>query len=160
MTFNNPLLVRFTRGLICRFHDSHAFIFHTRLHQATGIFRQRTMEQMKIELERNNRLWLGGTCIADSLHEFRRSYGKRLLTPSTRVIIISDGLDSNDLERLERELAILKRQSRMILWLNPMLGRSGFDAEKREVRSIRKRVDHLLPAHNLASLRRSIRVLC
>ncbi len=160
MTFNNPLLVRFTRGLIRRFRDSHAFVFHTRLFQVTEIFRQRTLERMKAELEHNDGLWLGGTCIADSLSEFRKQYGKRILTTSTRVVIISDGLDSNDSQRLARELIILRRQSRMILWLNPMLGREGFDAQKQEVLSIRRHVDRLLPAHNLESLQNGIRALC
>ena len=156
MTFNNPMLVRFSRGLIKRFKNSRAFVFHTRLHPVTSIFREVSLQKMKSRLEENNKLWLGGTCIADSLEEFRKNYASSTLKSSSIVIIISDGFDANQPDRLEKELLKLKQLCKKVIWLNPMLEREGFNAEKEEVWNVRRNVHSLLPAHSLDALKRAI----
>ncbi len=108
MTFNNPLLIRFTRGLARRLKTSEVFVFHTRLFPATAIFREKTLYRMREALEGNNRLWLGGTCIADSLLEFRENHAGKILNPGSIVMIISDGFDSNNPGQLASELKGIK----------------------------------------------------
>jgi uncharacterized protein with von Willebrand factor type A (vWA) domain len=159
MTFNNPLLIRFTRGLARHLKKSKVFVFHTRLFPATEIFREKTLSRMRDALERNNRLWLGGTCIADSLLEFREKYAQEIIKPGSVVMIISDGFDTNNPDHLASELKWLKARCSKVVWLNPMLGREGFNADKEDVWNIRRNVDHLLPAHSLESLRGSIRMI-
>ena len=156
MTFNNPLLFRFTRGLVRRFKTAEAFVFHTRLFRVTPMYRQSSLTRMKELLEANNWLWLGGTCIADSLAEFRDRFAASILETDSILIIISDGFDSNEPARLVEELRALKRQCRRLVWLNPMLEREGFNPDKGEVRNVRRNVDRLLPAHSLEALRRCI----
>jgi uncharacterized protein with von Willebrand factor type A (vWA) domain len=159
MTFNNPLLIRFTRGLARRLKTSEVFVFHTRLFPATAIFREKTLYRMREALEGNNRLWLGGTCIADSLLEFRENHAGKILNPGSIVMIISDGFDSNNPGQLASELKWIKSRCNKVVWLNPMLERQGFNADKDEVWNIRRNVDHLLPAHSLEALRNSIRMI-
>ena len=156
MTFNNPLLIRFSRGLVRKLDHAEVFVFHTRLVPATGIFREPTLQRMRSQLELSNKLWLGGTCIADSLLEFREKHAKRMLSPRSVVIVISDGFDSNEPGQLIGELKRLKRLCSKVIWMNPMLEREGFNANKEAVLNLRKQVDHLLPAHSLDALRRSI----
>ena len=74
MTFNNPLLFRFVRGLVRRFNTTEAFVFHTQLFRVTPMYREASITRMRELLEHNNKLWLGGTCIADSLAGFRAQY--------------------------------------------------------------------------------------
>lgn len=159
MTFNNPLLFRFARGLVRRFNTAEAFVFHTRLFRVTPIYRETSITRMKELLEQNNKLWFGGTCIADSLAGFRAQFAEQVLRPDSLLIIISDGFDSNEPGYLKAELRKLKRRCRRLIWLNPMLERTGFDATKEAVCNIRRNVDHLLPAHSLDALRRSIRTM-
>jgi uncharacterized protein with von Willebrand factor type A (vWA) domain len=156
MTFNNPLLFRFTRGLVRHFKTAEAFVFHTRLFRVTPMYRESSLTRMKALLEANNWLWLGGTCIADSLAEFRDRFAASILEADSILIIISDGFDSNEPARLVEELQALKRQCRRLIWLNPMLEREGFNPDKGEVRNVRRNVDRLLPAHSLEALRRCI----
>ena len=159
MTFNNPLLFRFVRGLVRRFDTAEAFIFHTRLFRVTSMLRETSIARMRELLEENNHLWLGGTRIADSLTEFREQFAHQLVKPDSLVIIISDGFDSNEPEHLVAELKALKRRCRRVVWLNPMLERSGFNPDKEAVWSVRRNVDRLLPAHSLDALRRCVRAM-
>jgi uncharacterized protein with von Willebrand factor type A (vWA) domain len=42
------------------------------------------------------------------------------------VLVITDGLDTGEPEVLERELGWLRRRSRRLLWLNPLLRFDGY----------------------------------
>lgn len=159
MTFNNPLLFRFTRGLIQHFDSAEAFIFHMHLYQVTPILREPSISKMQERLEQNNRMWFGGTCIADSLQEFRIRHSKKRLKSESTVIIISDGIDSNESQKLTSELTLLKQRCRRIFWLNPMLERPGFNIQKEAVLNVKRNVDFLLPAHSLDALQRCTRAL-
>jgi len=159
MTFNNPLLFRFTRGLVRRFGTAEAFVFHTRLFCVTPMYREVSLTRMKERLEENNWLWMGGTCIADSLTEFSARFASSTMRANTMLVIISDGFDSNGPEQLAVELRSLKRRCRRLVWLNPMLEREGFNADKEAVWNVRRNVDYLLPAHSLDALRRCIRAI-
>ncbi len=154
MTFNNPLLFRFTRGLVRRFRSVEAFVFHTRLFRVTPMYREASLQRMREHLEARNHLWLGGTCIADSLAEFRTCFSHQILNPRSLVIIISDACDSNAPEELARELVALSKKCKRIFWLNPMLEREGVDPFSPALKNIRKHVDKLLPAHSLNALYR------
>jgi hypothetical protein len=154
MTFNNPLLFRFTRGLVRRFSSVEAFVFHTRLFRVTPMYRESSLQRMREYFEARNHLWLGGTCIADSLAEFRTLFSHQYLSPQSLVIIISDACDSNTPEQLAHELGELSQMCKRIFWLNPMLEREGVDAFSAELENIREHVDELLPAHSLGSLNR------
>lgn len=153
MTFNNPLLFRFTRGLVRRFSTAEAFVFHTRLFRVTPMYREASLTRMRERLEENNWLWMGGTCIADSLAGFRGRFAHSTLAPDSILIIISDGFDSNEPAQLALELSALRRRCRRLIWLNPMLEREGFNPDKEAVWNVRRNVDCLLPAHSLEALR-------
>jgi len=125
MSWNNPLLFRFARGLIRAFSGSHAFAFHTKLFPVTQIYQEQSLSRMRERLEENNKLWMGGTRIAASVRTFNHEYSKAITTSKSIVIIISDGFDTEDQENLNTELTALSEKVQTILWLNPMLGREG-----------------------------------
>ena len=81
---------------------------------------------MRQQLEGRNHLWLGGTCIAESIRDFNENYARKFLKSNSIVIIISDGFDTNSPELLAEQLASIKQSKRKILWLNPMLGRKEY----------------------------------
>ncbi len=159
MTWNNPLLFRFARGLVRTFPNCEAFAFHTHLFPVTHLYRERSLEIMRARLENQSHLWMGGTCIADSLSEFLAKYAKKSLKPSTQVIIISDGFDTNAPEQLGKTLSCLRKMAGRIIWLNPMLGRSGFSRDENFTRHISEHVDLFQPAHSLETLESTVNFL-
>jgi uncharacterized protein with von Willebrand factor type A (vWA) domain len=158
MTWNNPLLFRFVRGLLQRFHDSRAFAFHTHLFEVGQFFRESSLAKMQKRLDARENLWLGGTCIARSLAEFNSQHGRSVRSDS-HVVIISDGFDTDDPEMLRSELDVLRGRCRQILWLNPMLGRKGVTLTSEQLARRLPMVDRFLPANSLDGLRAAIDAL-
>lgn len=156
MAWNNPLLFRFARGLVRTFPTSEAFAFHTRLFLVTTLYRERSLEVMRQRLEAHNHLWLGGTCIADSLRYFLDHFGRRLLRPQTIVLILSDGFDTNDPAQLVLTLENLRSQVKRIVWLNPMLGRKAYRPDDDFMRLVAPAIDRIVPAHSVAALEEAI----
>lgn len=156
MAWNNPLLFRFTRGLTRAFPASEAFAFHTRLFRVTDLYRERSLEIMRARLEGRNHLWLGGTCIADSLKEFIQQFGKKCIHPDSIIMIISDGFDTNNPEHLGDQLQYMKSVVKKIVWLNPMLGRDGFEPDENFLHYAMPYIDFLGSAHSIAALEKAI----
>ncbi len=159
MAWNNPLLFRFARGIVRAFPESEAFAFHTRLFCVTGLYRERSLENMRLRLEASNHLWLGGTCIADSLEDFYQHHAGKTVRHDTVIMIISDGFDTNDAAQLGRVLEKLGSLAKKIIWLNPMLGRDGFEPDAAFMQFVAPHIARLAPAHSLAALEDSIRYL-
>lgn len=153
MTWNNPLLFRFARGLIKACPESEAFVFHTRLFCVTKLYREKSIQQMRNKLESNNHLWLGGTCIAESLKYFNQHYAKTTLRNNAIVMIISDGFDTDSPEYLASQLKLIKSKSKQLLWLNPMLGRKTYTSGTETMLSAKPFVDYFVPAHSVDALR-------
>lgn len=157
MNWNNPLLFRFARGLIRACPDSDAFVFHTHLFCVTDIYREKSITQMREKLESNNHLWLGGTCIAESLETFNKQHARIALRKDSVVIIISDGFDTDTSDSLVKQLKKIKNNCKQILWLNPMLGREGFAIDDDETMLAAKPyIDQFAAAHSVDALRHVI----
>lgn len=156
MTWNNPLLFRFARGLIRSFKSSDVFAFHTELFKVTEYYREPSIEKMRQQLEARNHLWMGGTSIAESLHEFNTRYAARTLSAKTVFIIISDGFDTNKPAQLVAELKTIQNATKKIIWLNPMLGREGYNPDKGTMLEAKPYIDKHAPAHSLESLQQAV----
>jgi uncharacterized protein with von Willebrand factor type A (vWA) domain len=159
MAWNNPLLFRFARGIIRAFPESEAFAFHTRLFCVTGLYRERSLEIMRSRLETSNHLWLGGTCIADSLAYFYQHHARKTIRHNSIIMIISDGFDTNDPALLGSVLEKIKSRAKKIIWLNPVLGRKEFEPDTGFLQFAAPHIDRLAPAHSLAALEEAIRFL-
>ena len=103
--------------------------------------------------------WGGGTRIGESLADFNREWGRRVLGKGAVVLVISDGWDRGDIDRLEHEMARLRRRSRRLIWLNPLLGSPGYEPLTRGIRAVLPWVDDFLPLYNLVSLEQLARHL-
>ena len=152
MAWNNPLLFRFARGLVRTFSSCEAFAFHTRLFRVTELYRERSLDIMRSRFEAKNHLWLGGTCIADSIREFMDKYGSLYIRPDSIIMIISDGFDTNAPQYLGEQLQQLKFAAQKLIWLNPMLEREGFEPDTAFLQYVASNVDYIGPAHSLKSL--------
>jgi len=68
------------------------------------------------------------------------------------VLLITDGLDTGEPELLTQELAWLKRRSRRLLWLNPLLRFEGYAPLARGAAALHQQVDGMLAVHNVSKL--------
>jgi uncharacterized protein with von Willebrand factor type A (vWA) domain len=130
----------------------HCFVFGTRLTNVTRALRHRDVD---LAMDRVSELvadWSGGTRIGASMREFNMRWGRRVLGQNAVLLLISDGLDREAANGLSEEMARLHRSTSQLVWLNPLLRYSSFEAKPAGVKAMLPHVDAFLPVHNIASL--------
>ncbi len=132
--------------------EVHAFTFGTRLTNITRHLRTRDPDTALAAAGREARDWEGGTRIGASLHAFNRDWSRRVLPSGAVVLLITDGLDRDDPDRLAREIERLHLSARKLIWLNPLLRWDGFAPRAGGVRAILPHVDSFRACHSIASL--------
>jgi uncharacterized protein len=75
-----------------------------------------------------------------------------VLAQGAVVLLITDGLDRDAGEGLEREMERLHKSCRRLIWLNPLLRFEGYAPLAAGSRAIIKHVDDFRPVHTLESL--------
>ena len=94
----------------------------------------------------------GGTRLGESLTQLRQQHARCLVGRRTLVLVISDGLDTGESQQLTQELAWLKRHSRSLLWLNPLLRFDGYQPTARGAAVLHQAADAMLAVHNVTQL--------
>ena len=130
----------------------HSFLFGTRLSNITRHLRHRDVDVAVARASGAVRDWSGGTRIGPSLKAFNQDWSRRVLAQGAVVLLITDGLDRDDLGILEAEVERLHKSCRRLVWLNPLLRYEGFRPEAGGVRTILPHIDEFRPVHNIASL--------
>jgi len=152
MSFYSYLLLRFARGIVGAFKDADAFIFHTHLVHVTDALHEKNINKVSKRLAVLSAGWAGGTRIGECLKTFNQDYARRILTSQSIVMIFSDGLDTGTLEIFSEQMVSIKRRARKIVWLNPLLGRNGYEPRAQCMQAALPLLDLFAPAHNLESL--------
>lgn len=129
------------------------FLFGTRLTNITRELKRRDIDEAMAKVSSAVKDWSGGTRIGTSLKEFNYKWARRVLTQGAHVLLMTDGLDREDVGTLEHEMERLKRQTKRIIWLNPLLRYDGFKALAGGIRVMMPFVDEFRPVHSLDSLR-------
>ncbi len=151
MSMYSLLFLRFARGILGAFRDADAFACHTRLVPISEALRQPDRRRLAENLALISQGFAGGTRIGASLGSLVEDYGQRL-NRRTVLVIISDGLDTGEPDELARQLARLQQRCRRIVWLNPLLGRPGYELKTGALLAALPHIDLFAPAHNLQSL--------
>jgi uncharacterized protein with von Willebrand factor type A (vWA) domain len=152
MSLYTAFFVRFLHGVVDAFREAEAFVFHTRLAHVSESMRDRDVTRAVERLSLMAQGIGGGTRIGESVATFNRWHAKRVINSRTAVMIVSDGYDTGEPERLGIEMARLRRRCRRIVWLNPLIGWDNYKPEARGMQAALPYVDLFAPAHNLASL--------
>jgi len=128
------------------------FLFGTRLTNVTRALRQRDPDEALASCSASVEDWAGGTRIATSLHTFNKLWARRVLGQGAIVLLISDGLEREADAKLAFEMDRLHRSCRRLIWLNPLLRYSGFEAKAQGIKMMLPHVDEFRPVHNLSSI--------
>lgn len=148
----------YTRVLLQFFHaltHAHAcetFVFGTRLTCITPSLRLRDIDYAIDAAVHDIVDIAGGTRIGASLHAFNRLHAPRALRRGAVVIVVSDGWERGDASELAAELAKLHARSHRIIWLNPLLGRSGYEPLAAGMAAALPYIDDFLPLNDLQSV--------
>jgi len=128
------------------------FLFGTRLTNVTRALRARDPDEALASCSSSVEDWAGGTRIGTSLQTFNKLWGRRVLGQGAIVLLISDGLEREADDRLAFEMDRLHRSCRRLIWLNPLLRFSGFEAKAQGIKMMLPYVDEFRPVHNLSSI--------
>jgi len=130
----------------------HAFTFGTKLTNVTRALRQSDPDLALAAAGQEASDWEGGTRIGAALERFNKEWSRRVLTSGAVVILITDGLERDDLALLDREAARLSRSVGQLIWLNPLLRWDGFTPRAGGVRTLLSHTDSVHACHSLDSL--------
>lgn len=145
--------LRLARALAGELAEVHSFIFHTRITPVSEALHDPDPWRAQERLHLLSQGWGGGTRIGESLAQFNREYAPRLVHSRTAVLILSDGYDTGEPQRLSDAIAQLGRRARRIVWLNPLANRPGFAPVSQGMQAALPHLDLLAPAGDLAALR-------
>lgn len=136
-----------------------AFVFGTRLTRVTRHLQTRDPDKALRKMSESVVDWAGGTRIGDSLRNFNRTWARRILGRGSVVIILSDGWDRGDPDRMAKAMADLQRRCHRLIWLNPALGGPSTRPVPLGMKAATPYIDDLMPARNLDDLAQVGRLL-
>jgi len=152
MELYSVFLLKFVYALQKHFTRVDSFMFSTRLVNITDALRTQLLPAALMALSQTEAGWSGGTKIGESLRDFNRLYGGKLLSRDTLFVIFSDGWDTGEPQVLAGELSAIKRRVRKLIWLNPLLGLDNYQPMTRGMSAALPYIDVFAAAHNLESL--------
>jgi hypothetical protein len=128
-------------------------LFATRLTNVTRTLRHRDVDAALARCGQEVSDWASGTRLGACVHDFNRTWSRRVLAQGAIVLLVTDGLDREDTTtELAAEVARLRRSCRRLIWLNPLLRFAGFEPRAAGVRALLPNVDEHRPVHDLDSL--------
>jgi uncharacterized protein with von Willebrand factor type A (vWA) domain len=148
------MLLHFIHAISNRNSRVHTFLFGTRLTNITRALRNHDVDIALDSVAQQVNDWAGGTRIRSCLADFNLHWARRLLGQGAVVLLITDGLESDDEHGLGAEMQRLNLACRQLVWLNPLLRFADFEARPGGIRAMLPHVDLFLPTHNLSSLAR------
>jgi uncharacterized protein len=146
------MLLHFAHALTSRHQRVEAFLFSTQLTRITRQLNARRPDDALAAVSRSVPDWSGGTRIGAAIKEFHLRWGRRVLNGGPVVLLISDGWDRGDPEVLRAQIARLQRRCYRLVWLNPLIGTSGYSPLTRGLQAALPHVDDFLPSRTLRNL--------
>jgi uncharacterized protein len=129
------------------------FAFGTHLTDLSAAFKHADTDDMLTHASALIDDFAGGTQLGESLATLRHHHARRLVGRRTLVLIITDGLDTGEPEDLRSELTWLRRRSRRLLWLNPLLRFDGYSPIARGAAVLHSQAHGMLAVHNVEKLK-------
>ncbi|MES1929469.1 VWA containing CoxE family protein [Salinisphaera dokdonensis CL-ES53] len=138
------------------FRSMESFVFSTQLSRVTEPLARGRVEAALARLADTVDDWAGGTRIATSLEAFMARHADQMLDRNTVVMIVSDGWDSDEPERLQAALKQLRARCRALIWLDPLMDHPRYFTTALGVQHDSPHVDLCAPARDLDGLARLV----
>src|SRR5262249_49767553 len=135
MSLYTAFFVRFLHGVVDAFREAQAFVVHTRLAPVSAPLRARDPPRAVDKLALMAQGIGGGTRIGESLATFNRWHARRVINSRTAVMIVSDGYDTGEPEKLGAEMRRLRRRCRRLVWLHPLVRWPRYSPPARRLRA-------------------------
>jgi uncharacterized protein with von Willebrand factor type A (vWA) domain len=145
-------LTRFLHAAVAGRQRVEAFALGTRLTRLTRELSTRDPDAALAAAASAVVDWSGGTRLGEGLRRFNDEWGVRGMARGAVVVILSDGWDRGDPQRLAAELVRLRRVAHRIVWVNPLKATPGYAPLARGMAAALPYVDELVEGHSLASL--------
>lgn len=129
------------------------FLFGTRLTHITRQLRHKDVDAALGRVANAAPDWSGGTRIGACLHEFNQRWSRRVLGQGAVVLLLTDGLDRDDVALLATSAERLGKSCRQLIWLNPLLRYDGFAPRAAGIQALLPHATKFVPAHNLQSIK-------
>ena len=146
------MFLHFLHALASDRQRMHIFLFGTRLTNVTRDLQRRDVDDAIDRVSAHVKDWSGGTRIGASLKDFNFHWARRVLGQGAQVLLMTDGLERDDIEQLSVEMSRLKRAAKRVTWLNPLLRYDKFEASAAGIRAMMPLVDEFRPVHSLHSI--------
>ena len=146
------LLLAFLHAATRRHPQRDVFAFGMGLTDLTQAFKQADTDDMLAHASLAIEDFAGGTQLGASLASLRGQHARRLVGRRTIVLVITDGLDTGEPAVLAQELDWLRRRSRRVLWLNPLLRFDGYAPLAQGAAVLHQHAHGMLAVHNLSKL--------
>ena len=152
MDIYTRMILQFVHALDRIDRRTEIFFFSTELSRAAFQFDASDFDSAISRIPELTANWGGGTRIGHCLKIFNESYGRRMHSTKDIVIIFSDGWDRGEIDVLETQMALLKRKTYKIIWLNPLMGTAGYRPICQGMRTALPYIDYFLPMDNLRDI--------
>ena len=159
MSRYSRMLLHFMHVLTTFRNDVHTFLFGTRLTNVTRFLRFKDVDEALAATSSAVEDWSGGTRIGDCLKEFNFNWSRRVLGPGAIVLFITDGLDRGGGIGLSKQIKLIQKSSKRLIWLNPLLRYEEFAPKPTGVKAILPHVDEFRPIHSLESMDQLVNAL-
>ena len=159
MSRYSRMLLHFMHVLTSLRNDVHTFLFGTRLTNVTRFLRFKDVDEALAATSSAVEDWSGGTRIGDCLKEFNFNWARRVLGPGAIVLFITDGLDRGGGIGLSKQIKLIQKSSKRLIWLNPLLRYEEFAPKPTGVKAILPYVDEFRPIHSLESMDQLVNAL-
>lgn len=152
------LYSRFLIHFIYAFQNAYdridTFVFSTVLHKVSDFLKEYEFQRAFEIISDRIPHWSGGTKIGHCLADFMAQHAHGMIDKKTIVLILSDGWDTGEPEVLEKAMRELHKSAGRVIWLNPLAGSPGYQAEVTGMKTALPYIDVFAAAHNVESLRK------
>jgi len=135
------------------------FTLGTRLTRVTRAMRLRDPDRAIVAAGDTVPDWSGGTRLGETLRIFLDRWGQRGLARGAVVVVFSDGWERGDATTLGEQMARLRRIAHQVVWVNPHVGKAGYEPVQQGIVAALPYVDHLVAGHSLATFAELVEVV-
>jgi uncharacterized protein with von Willebrand factor type A (vWA) domain len=135
------------------------FTVGTRLTRVTRALRVRDADQAIIAAGRTVPDWSGGTRLGETLQIFLDRWGQRGCARGAVVVVFSDGWERGDTDLLREQMRRLHGLAHSVVWVNPHVGKAGYQPVQQGIVAALDHVDHFVAGHSLATFAELIEVV-